>query len=506
MGRVLTNTVTVSVAEETSPGVPGEAWDQLEPNSVGSVGPVLETVARDPISRHRQRVKGIVSKLEASAELEHDVTASFLSTVLGGFLFAVPTNRDLAFRSSPATASAYTVPALSAAQAARLHYESGGPVTLLHAAGYLLPGNNGLKALAAKPVAPTTALTVSGGLTAETARPQQSVELAGVRAASEDLALVVTGTEGILSSGNGAGTALDFSELGLTPGQFVHVGGVDPANRLAAGVYGYARVVSVDPAFLELDKLSSALVTSPGTGQSVDLLFGQFVRNVPVGHDDYAQRSFTFEVTYPNLGPAGETMYEYVRGCHFNELSIELAVSDKATASASFVGLDADPPTTDRAAGADAPFVPGRRGALGTASDVARLRLADTDETGLSTDFKSLTLTLNNNVEGEFVLGRLGPRYVNAGNFEVDIEAELVFTSADVLARVRSNAEVTLDFAMRNEDGAVYLDVPALTLGSGERGFAVNESVNVAIDAMAHEDPRFGVSLSASVFPVVPLE
>jgi hypothetical protein len=504
MSRVLVNKTTAAFAVESSPGVlPTTGWEQLEPNELSAIGPQVETIARTPISRNRQRVKGIVSQISAGAEISHDLTNSWARAVFGGFLFAQPTNRDLSFRQAPATAPGYTVPALDASQAARLQFGATAPVTLVHAAGYLTAANNGMKPLTANPVTTDTTIPVAG-LVAEPARPQQSVELAGVRADTADLALTVTGAAGVLTSGNGAGTPVDFTTLGLTPGQWVHVGGLLAANRLAPTVYGYARVVTVAADSLTLDKLSLALVTSAGAGVSVDLLFGQFIRNVPVDHADYRETTLSLEMTYPDLGGVGVDNYEYVRGLYCSELTLEMEVSDKAVSTATFVGLESDAPTAVRATGADGAALPGRRAAYGTASDFARIRLTDIDETGISTDFKSLALTINNNVAGEYILGRLSPAYVNAGILEVDLEATALFTDPDVLARVVSNQPVTMDFVMRNDDGALVVDLPHVTLGNGERELPPNESVNIATTAQAFEDPVFGVSLGVSLFPATP--
>jgi hypothetical protein len=504
MSRVLTNNVTAALAVESSPGVlPTSGWEQLEPNELSAIGPQVETIVRTPISRNRQRVQGIVSQIGAGAEVAHDLTNSWARLAFGGFMFSQPTNRDLTFRQAPATSSGYTVAALDASQASRLQFGAAAPISLLHAAGYLNSANNGMKPLTANPVTTDTLLPVAG-LVAETARAQQSVEIAGVRCDTGDLSLSVSGAAGTLTSDNGAGTAVDFTTLGLTAGQWIHIGGLLSANRLAPTVYGYARIVSVAATTLVLDKLSSALVTSAGAGVSVDLLFGQFIRNVPVDHADYRETTFTMEMTYPDLGGAGTPNYEYVRGLYCAELTLEMEVSDKAVSTASFVGLESDAPTTVRATGAASPLLPGRRAAYGTGSDFARIRLTDVDETGISTDFKSISLTLNNNVAGEYVLGRLSPAYVNAGIFEVDLEATALFTDPDVLARVVSNQPVTMDFVMRNDDGAMVVDLPRVTLANGERELPVNESVSIATTAQAFEDPVFGVSLGVSLFPATP--
>src|SRR3546814_9887798 len=87
-----------------------------------------------------------------------------------------------------------------------------------------------------------------------------------------------------------------------------------------------------------------------------------------------------------------------------------------------FVGTDTTNPSEVRATNAANAKVGGQVESFGSASDIARLRLQDVDEAGLSTDFKTVNFTLTNNVAGEKVIAKMGPKYLNAGDIEVDIE------------------------------------------------------------------------------------
>jgi hypothetical protein len=185
-------------------------------------------------------------------------------------------------------------------------------------------------------------------------------------------------------------------------------------------------------------------------------------------------------------------------------VGFDLPLTDKATATFAFVGTDTEPPSTSRAANADNPVVPVQTSAFNTSADIARLRITEVDETGLTTDFKSLTLNINNNVSPEKVLAQLGAKFMNTGNLEVDIEAQLLFTDSDVAAAVRANTTVTMDFAVKNDDGAILVDIPSMTLGGGDREYPVNESILINTTAQAFGDSTFGTSLHVSLFPYIP--
>lgn len=504
MGRVLTNNTSLSYTIETSLGVAGTSWFLLEPNEISTFGAEITTVARDPISKNRQRRKGTVTDLDSSVEFAHDLTLSGFDDFVEGFAFASAKNRDMGFKAAPATATGYTVPALTAAQAGKFRWASGGFASLVFARNYVTPGNNGLKPIGAQPAISAVLITVAGNAI-EAAPANASVEIAGIRAQAGDLALAISGTVGTLTSGNnGATSVIDFTTLGLTVGQFIHIGGLTLLNQFNEG-YGYGRIRSIAAGTITLDKLSAGLVASAGATKAVDLLFGRFIRNVPVDNADFLERSFQFELESPNLGLAGAAAYEYSEGNFCDSMQLELPLANKATIGFGFIGTDTKPPTATRKTGANAARPPSETAAFNTSADIARLRITDVDEAGLTTDFKSVTLTLNNNVSPEKVLGQLGAKYMNTGNFEVDLEAQIIFTNGDVIQRIRSNATVSMDFIVRNDNGAIIFDIPSMTLGGGDRELPRNESLLLNLTGEAFGDPVLGTSLGVSRFPIVPL-
>lgn len=492
MGRVLTNNTSLAYAIEGSLGVaPTSGWKKLEPNTIGKYGAEITTVAREPISNLRQRRKGTVVDLDSSVEFVGDYTVEHLTDFIEGFCFATANGLRSVFRPTAVTSTQYTVPA-------------SGDVAqnvLLYARGFTVPGNNGLHVVSASSTG--TALKASGLATESSPPANAIVEVCGFRGAAGDLE--------IDASGNLISTSLNFSTLGLTVGQSIWIGGdsshrfFTPANR------GFARIDLIENNKLTLGKTSTTFVVddgtdtgSGGTNVSIDIFFGQFIRNVAVDDGDYIERSIHFELMYPDLDNPSGDMYEYAKGNYCNTMEFDLPLSNKATLSFGFIGTDAQPPTASRATGASSALLPLRTTALNTSADIARLRIQEVDETGLTTDFKSLKLTLNNNVSPEKVLSTLGARYMNTGNFFVDIEADLLFTNADVATAIRDNTTVTMDFAVRNDDGAMLVDIPSMTLGDGSRDFPLNESVRIKTTGQAFRDTTLGTSVGISLFPYVP--
>lgn len=515
MGRVLTNNVALNYTIETALGVAGTTWFQLEPNTINTFGATIETVSRAPISKNRQRRKGIVIDLDSAVEVESDLTMSAFRDFAEGFVFATGVNTDvteLTTTEAATTLDEYTVAALSAAQADKFEID-----TLIYVSGFVNAANNGLKVVDADIVTSATKITVAENLVDETITAAQ-LSFAGHQIATADVVTWTWDGGAKQATLNLTGVVAAMQALGLTVGQFVHVGSSDGSggvtnafeNAAAHDMFGYARVRSFSGADdIVFDKVATALQFTDGTDPvtAVDLLFGEFLRNVPVNDAEFLERSFQIEAEFDNLSDTpGASMFQYSLGNYCNTLAFALPLTDKAGLTVGMIGTDTEDPVevASRKAGASTAASPNMTDAFGTSSDVATLRVTDVDETGLSTDFKSMTLTLGNNVSPEKVIGQLGAKFMNYGNFTVDIEAQLLFTKGAVVNRIRANTTVTMDFVVKNSDGAIYVDIPSMTLGGGGRDFPVNESVLVNLTGQAFLDPTFNTSIGISIFPVVP--
>ena len=516
MGRVLTNNTSYSYTIETALGVAGTTWFLLEPNSIGTFGANITTVARNPISRNRQRRKGTITDLDSSVDFEEDMTISSFRDFIEGFVFVNGINTDVTDITSTAaetTTDSYAVAALTLAQANKMEID-----TLLWVTGFTTPANNGLKAVDADIGSGAVAITVAENLTDEPSPPANArLSFTGHRIATGDTPTWTwsSGNKQATLNETGIGTALQA--LGLTAGQMIHVGSIAASgdttivnafeNAAANDMFGYARVVEfTDADNIIFDKVDTALqftdAVAPAT--AVDIMFGEFIRNVPTTHADFLERSFQFEAEYPNLDTGGADMFQYALGNYCNTASFALPLTNKATIGFGFIGTDTEPPVSvgSRKSGASTATDPVDTTAFNTTNDIARLRITDVDEDGITTDFKSLTMTLNNNVSPEKVLGQLGAKYMNTGNFDVDIESQLVFSNAAVIQKIRDNETVTMDFILKNDEGVIGVDFPTLTLGGGGLELPVNESVLINTTGMAFQDEVLETSIGVSLFPI----
>lgn len=475
-----TNATSLAVTKDAMPATADTKWVYQQPNEISSFSATIEKTARDPISRDRQRRKGSITTLAAAPAFTSDLTLEMVSYYMPSFLFTIwkglqPESYTVV--DAVATGSTYNV-------------ETGDAIltdgTLIHVSGFINPENNGIKTVAS---GTATTVVVNEMLIDETADAEVRMYVVGVRGASGDLQ--IDAEQNLIS------TTLDFTTLGLAEGQFFHLGGSDTANQFA-NASGKARIAQIEANRLVLEARDEAYTADTGAGKEVDLFFSAFARNVPVGDVDFNKQFFHMEATY-NTDP---TLYEYGDCCLNNTLAINNALQDKATMDLGFVGKDVTVPS-------DTPRIGTRVNQLetepfNTTSDIVRLRLADTDDTGVSTFFKDTNISINNNVAAEYVLGQLEAEFMNFGNFEVDIETSVVFTDAVVLSAIRNNTTLGLSMAYKNGDGGFVLDMPCGTFSDGSKNLARNEKIKLNSPFMVHKDEERGYSMSVSLFWYLP--
>jgi hypothetical protein len=493
MGRVLSSNTTLAVAIEETLGVlpTTPVWKTQEPNSIGAYGATTTQVARTPISKNRQRRKGVTTDLDSAMDFDTDLTASAFDDFVEGFLFAAFTgevDRD----PSEVTGTAYTVDTGTVI-----------PVqALVRGVNFGVQANNGLHLVDGVPTA--TSITATG-LSAEATPPAAAhVEIVGLEGEAGDI--TVTNSGGVITIGS---TLLDFTDFGLRPGQNIFIGGTATLNRFFASPSlnntGMARVVSVAATAIVIDKTSETFVTDTGAAKQIQIFFGRFVKNLPTNDASFLVRSFQFEMGFPGLADNGvDSAYGYSKGNLSDSMAVSLPLTDKAGISFGFIGTDTTTPSETRADEAENAIDPIRTDSFSTSTDCIRLRIQNVDETGLTTDFKSATITFNNGISPEKVLCTLGAAYMNYGMFEVNIETQALFTDPDVIAAIRNNTTVSMDFGVKNDNGVIMFDIPSMTLGDGSLDIPENESVLINVTSEAFQDPILNSSIGVSILPYVP--
>lgn len=475
-----TNATGLSVTKSEMPATADTQWLQLEPNEVSNFSANIEKTARDPISQDRQRRKGAITSLAAAPQFTSDLTLDTMFYFIEGYIFSMMKGLQ---------PDSYTVDSVTAASNTYT-VEAGGAVlvagSLVKGDGFINPENNGLKTVSA---GTATTVVVNETLVDEAASPTQRLYYVGVRGASGDLV--------IDAQGNLTSTALDLTTLGLNVGQYVQVGGADTANRFD-NAYGKARITTISANEITFDSRDTAWTPDTGAGKEVDLIFGGFVRNVPVGDVDFLKQFYHMEAFY-NTDPQ---LYEYADCCLANTMTINNALQDKATLDLGFVGKDLTPPTDTPRIGERLKQV--NTAAYSTTADIARVRVSGLDDSGVTTFLKDTNVSMNNNVAAEYVLGQLEAEFMNFGNFEVDVETSVLFTDATVLNAIRNNTSFGLSIGYKNTDGGFVMDWPSGTFGDGAKNLTRNQKLTISSPFAAEISDTFGYTMSYSHFWYLP--
>jgi len=522
MARVLTNNTGLRAVVETSLGVPPTTgWFAVEFDSIGAYGATITTVVRRPIGQDRGRQKGAVVDLESSVEYETDLTIDAFIRFAEGFMFAEYTNVEFNLRSGTvpppavATTDDFTIDSVSALLAGKAQYNVAGGITLLFAKGYTNAANNGIHALNVDMAATDTTAQVGTTLVAETPPTNATLEIAGMR--TDDIALTI---DGGLVTGSATSSDVDFTTIGLTVGQEIcfgspttATGAAQNAPTITTAQAVYARLLTIAAGSITFDKVVAAeagITITAGTSsgsETVDLMFGRMARNVPVTSDAddarYLERTYQFEAVYPDLGGVGTDEYEYAIANFVNEYVFNIPLTEKATLGVNFIGTNSDDITGSRKTGPSVASAVLRKTAFGTGSNIVSI---STDVVSAVSDvcFKSLTLSILNNVSPEKCLGTLGAVFVNAGLFEANLEGQMLFTNKSIVNAIKNNTTVTFQAILRNGDGSICIDMPELTLGGGGREYPVDQSVLINITGESFTSNTFGYDIGFSHFAAVP--
>lgn len=489
--HVSSNNVSVSVNRESTPGVASTLWKELQVNGKPDITAKLTKVKRTPIEKERNARKGAAVKLDAAAKLEMDLTHEVMREITEASYMAVaygPLQWVGANRPTATTSAHFTVPNIGSALVAG---------TLVVSRGWKTAANNGVFVVGSMS---TTTTVIVTGLVAETPDTNQNVslEVCGVQGASADITIAANQV---------LATLLDLTTLGLQPGQRVWVGGPTSGTSFdTAACRGLGRVVSVVAGVITTDRTTTTWATDAGTGKTIWLLFGPFIRNVPVTSGaPWLRRPYDIETAFPDLGGSGTDGYIYGEGQEIDETTIDMPLTNKATVSLAFVGMNTTSPTTSRKSGASVALPASPQELMNTSSQVLDISLTALDGTDVASGFQSVKVTIKNNLKAQNQMGTLGAAFVNVGRQDVSCDVQAFFDNSAVLAAVRTETSMAFGVGLRSDDLAgFYFDVPVCTLDGGDLDYPENETVLETVTVLPYKDPILGYQSSITIFPYMP--
>ena len=490
VNKIDANVVGLRIAIEDTIGVlpTTPIWDAGEPNSYGDFGGSVTTVARNPINSGRQRKKGVVTDIEAQASFEVDLTQESHEKLLPGLFFAAYRKKsdienltaDTEITDVVNSTSTYAVAASGTDFVVN---------DLLFAAGFTTAANNGLKNVASSTA---TTVVVDETLTDEGAPPLGAkLTVVGHEHASASVDVdVSTGPLPRLLRVSGA---KDFTDFGLIPGEFIFVGGDAAGKKFAtAANNGYARVRSVQATYIELDKSSATMVDETGTGLTIQMFFGQVIKNELGGTIARTTYQLERQLGAEDSDLATQIQSEYVVGAIMNEMTVTIPSAEKITAEMGFTANSHETYSgaTGVKTGTRPTLVSGD--AFNTSSDVSRIRMSnvsstDSFPTALYAFVMDMSITINNNLTRNQAIGTVGAFDHTVGMFEVGGELTAYFGNIDAINAVQNNNDVTVDVIVAKNNAGYVIDIPLITLSGGLAQVEANEAIKLPLTTEAAE-------------------
>ena len=500
--KIDSNATGLRFAEEATPKtlIVSPIWYPLEPNSYDGFGPEYAKIPRRPIGPTRQKRKGVVSGFEASGGFNQDLTFSNLTRLLQGFFFANIREKQT---TKPMNGSQVSITAVATADdsftaAAGLSGILSGD--LLFVSGASIAANNGLKV--ADGASTGTTITVAENLTDESPSANAIViKRVGYQfdVATADIT-IVNGLPRI----NRASGAVDYTTLGLIPGEWVHLGGDDTDLQFVDN-QGFARVKTVAAAYIEFDKTTFTPVAETGTGLTVQIFFGDMIKNES-DPSLILHKTVQLERTLGNDGVG--TQSEYLTGAYANELTINVPEEDKVNIDLSFVCLGHEKRTGTIGVKSGTRPTAALEEAYNTTIDTTRFRMSYNRTDGsvytpLFAYATEMTITINNNVSPNKAITVLGGFASTAGLFEVGGEVDAYFADTSSVQAIEDNSDISLDVWIQRDNKALMFDIPNLQLGDGQLEVELDEPIKLPLSNEATES-QFNSTLAFQCFSYLP--
>lgn len=501
--KIDSNATGCYIAEEvlgspkTLPGTP--VWYEQEPNSYSDFGGEISTVARDVLNASRQRKRGTITDLAASAGFNMDVTQNNLTRNLQGFMFADAHEK---FGTGNLNGSAITITAVDGTND---QYEAASGLAsfavgdIVFADGFTNPTNNGMKVLDGVAAGAVDATT---DLVTETPPAGAKITAVGFQFSSGDARMVVASGVATLTT-ESAGK--DLTALGLQVGEWVWLGGDSTGLRFGTCPVGYARILSIAVHAIVFDKVTAAFVSDTGTSKTIQLFFGKFIRNEKTP-SLIKTRTYTLERQLGNDGVGIQA--EYLEGAVANELTINLPQADKLNADLAYVALNQAFRTGTEGVRSGTRVASLGEDPFNTSRNVYRVRMNIIDPltlqpTALFAYILEANIKINNNASLTKAVGVLGAFDITVGTFEVGGSLEVYFADVTAASAVRNNSDVTLDVILAKDNAGMVFDLPMFGLGGGRMNVEKDTAVKIPLEALAAEGTT-GYTLGVTVFPYLP--
>jgi hypothetical protein len=368
---------------------------------------------------------------------------------------------------------------------------------LAFASGFTNAANNGLKNVdsVAAGVIGVDEDVVDEAVSPATAK----LEVVGFVGVAGDIDVDAAGAVNAYTS-----SSLDFETLGLVPGSWIYVGGdaagtffpVNTANN------GWKRVFSVDTNRLEVDHGGEDMVTEADAASTIHIYLSETLKN-EADFDLQVRRTYQLERTLGNDGNGVQSEIEI--GSVPSSFQFNVPGQDKVNIDLSFLATDEE--TRTGTVGVKAGERPDlvNETFFNTSSNIVRLKMTrETTGLPLFAYVTEFNVALNNSLAYNKAVSVLGAFDVTAGQFVVSGSVTAYFADVAAKAAMRANEDVSLDWAMVQNNAGWVVDVPLITLGDGRNNVEQDAPITLPLTLDAGAHGTFDHTLLLARFPYLP--
>jgi hypothetical protein len=463
----------------TLPGTP--VWYILQPNSYSDFGAKIKTEPRQPITAGRQRLKGPLVDLDSMGGFEVDFSQNAFIPFMPGLFMAAWRNKCVNVPSA-VSSTVYTVAGTTNCVTN----------SLVVGTGFGVAGNNGLKVVTA-----VTGTTVAAaGLAVETPPSTALLSVCGYQGASADITIDASGALPAIKS-----TTIDFTTLNLLPGEWIYIGGDSAGSKFAtAANNGWARVYSVAAHTIQLDRwpgimASTAMVTDTGTGKTIQLFFGNVIRNEPTAN-------LIIKQSYALERQIASADFEMLNGMYIDGADIKISAGHKITMALKWKGTTRST-SASAASGTRVPLTV--ESALNATSNASLVQMVRNDtKAPIFAYITDTTISVNNNITPVKAVGVLGAIDQTLGFFTAAAQTTAYYTSEAALTAIMNNVDFSVTTGMAGGNAGWVLDLPTSVGSDANIKVELNKPITLPLKVDAAENSTFLHSMLAVQFPYLP--
>src|SRR5574337_33810 len=460
------NRVAVSIGREASWGVAQTSLKRLRVTGA-PLRFEIDSIESDELREDRQTTDLINVAARVTGSINFELSYGALDPLFEEAMFSTWTARPNKVNVTPdtsitgVTASTHTVAV-----------DSGGSAflaqMLVQATGFTNAANNGVFEVASS----TTTTVVYAGtptMVDETAPPAGArLRVVGFVGASGDIVAEVGGI---------ASTVLDFTTMGLVAGQWIKIGGTATGTRFAVdGNNGWCRVVQVTAHAVSLDHKPSAWGLDAGTGKTIKIWIGDYLRN------GATKMSSTVQFGFMDQDPVN---YITFAGLTPSTLSLNFEPRRPLVGTVGFLGITANISTTATDADPDAAET---GDVMNAVSDVGLIAEGGS-EVVAPNYIQRLSININNRLREDSGVGKFGIVNVGVGRLQITGDFRTYFGSAGIYTKLVNSTATTIASVVRKNGQAYVFFLPKVKLRGGSPDIpGTDQPVIVAGELVALRD------------------